>query len=88
MKIHLHIDRLVLDGIAIERAHAGKVRAAVEHELTRLMASGGTVESLRQGGAVPYLRGGNIRISKENQPATLGRQIATAVHSGFKRRAR
>jgi hypothetical protein len=88
MKIHLHIDRLVLDGIAIERTHAGRVRAAVEHELTRLMASGGTVESLHRGGVVPYLRGGNIRISKENQPATLGRQIAAAVHSGFRRRTR
>jgi hypothetical protein len=88
MKVHVHIERLVLDGIAIERTHAGRVRAAVERELTRLMASGGTVESLRQGGAVPYLRGGNIRINKENQPATLGRQIAAAVHSGFRRQTR
>ena len=80
MKVHLHIDRLVLDGIAVERTHAGKVRVAVERELTRLLAVGGLASQLASGGAVPRLRGGNIRFQKSTNAGVLGRDIARAVH--------
>jgi hypothetical protein len=83
MKVHLHIDRLVLDGIAIERTHASKVRAAVEHELTRLMAVGGLASQLTSGGAVPRLSGGNIRFQKSTNARVLGRDIARALHQAI-----
>jgi len=86
MKVHLHIDRLVLDGIAVERTHAGKVRATVEHELTRLLKSGGFSPQLSTGGAIPRLRGGNIKLRKGASPAGVGAKIARAVHEGMGRK--
>jgi hypothetical protein len=83
MKIHLHIDRLVLDGIPLQRTQSGQVRAALEQELSRLLAGGGLASGLRQGGAVPSLRGGNIHIQKRAHAAGLGREIARALHQGI-----
>lgn len=83
MKIKLHIERLVLDGLPIARTQGGKVRAAVEQELTRLLAIGGVSRELRPGGAMPSLRGGNMRVEKGTQSGELGRQIAGAVYGGI-----
>ena len=83
MKVHLHIDRLVLDGIAIERTHAGRVRTAAEKELTRLLAIGGLASQLTSGGAVPRLSGGNIRFQKSTNAGVLGRDIARALHQAI-----
>ena len=39
--IHLHIERLVLDGLPIDRGQGPHVQAAVEAELTRLLTENG-----------------------------------------------
>ncbi len=83
MKIKLHIERMVLDGLAVDRTHGGRVRAAVEHELRRLLASGGVAPELKSGGAVPSVRGGNIRVEERSRPADLGKNIAGAVYGGI-----
>ena len=82
MKIELHIERLVLDGLPVSRLHAPLVRAAVERELTGLLTSGGLSHELRSGGAVPSMRAGNIQVEEGSQPGKLGQQIARAVYGG------
>ena len=74
---------MVLDGLAVDRTHGGRVRAAVEHELTRLLAAGGVAPELKSGGAVPSVRGGNIRVEERSRPADLGKNIAGAVYGGI-----
>ena len=90
MNITLHIERLVLDGIPVPRTQSGRVRAAVEHELTRLLASGGLARELRSGFTAPSLRGGNMKIAKDSRPDDVGRAIARSVHGeiGNKRTTR
>ncbi|HYX53126.1 MAG TPA: hypothetical protein VE783_06725 [Candidatus Limnocylindrales bacterium] len=83
MKLYLHIDRLVLDGIPLERTQRGRVRAAVEQELARLLKSGGLARDLRSGSAVPAVQGRNMHLQKGRQYTDLGRQIAGAVYSGI-----
>jgi hypothetical protein len=80
MKINLHIERLVLDDLPIERTQGSKVRAAVEQELTRLLAVGGLSQQLGTGASVPRLRGGNIKVANGVQAGGLGAKIARAVH--------
>jgi hypothetical protein len=80
MKIHLHIERLVLDGVPLQRTQSGRLRAAVEQELARLLKSGGLARELRSGVAVPAVRGGNLRLQKSTNARMLGRDIATALH--------
>lgn len=81
MRIDLHIDRLVLDGIDLDHAQRPHLQAAVEAELGRLLAEGG-LGALAAGGAVPSVKAGGFEISGEG-PAQLGKQIAGAVYGGI-----
>ena len=40
MRINLHIEKLVLDGLPLERRDGPAVQRAVQQELSRLMADG------------------------------------------------
>jgi hypothetical protein len=81
MKIHLHIDRLVLDGVSVEQPRV--LRAAVEQELAGRLKRGGLSQELRSGGALPSVRGGAIELGHGTGPARLGTQIAGAVYRGI-----
>jgi hypothetical protein len=81
MKIQIHIERLVLDGLPLEKRHGREVRAAVERELTRLLAANGLGREWRSGGAVPRLRADSIQLANDIQPNQIGQQIARSVYS-------
>ena len=79
--IHLHIERLVLDGVPVNGAQA--LQGAVEAELGRLLAASGLAASLAAGAAVPSLRVGDIRLAAGQGVDVLGGQIAGAVFGGI-----
>jgi hypothetical protein len=81
--IRLHIERLILDGIAVPYGARPGLQAAVEAELGRLLAEGGLAAGLAQGGAVPGLAGGSIQLGPGNAPDHLGRQIAQAAYGAI-----
>ena len=81
MKIHLHIERLVLDGMAVDQPRT--LGAALERELTIRLRDGGLSAEFRAGGAVPHVRGGAIELGRGSHPAKLGTQIAGAVYRGI-----
>ena len=83
MRIKLHIERLILDGLPVTSLQGPAIRAAVERELARLVAAHGLSHELQGGVAAPHIRGGAIQIGKENQLARLGQGIARAVHEGI-----
>lgn len=83
MTIRLHIERLVLDGLPLEAAHGPVVRAAVEAELTRLLAEGALAPDLRQGGTRAHARGADICTTLSSTPASLGQQIGRAIYGGI-----
>jgi hypothetical protein len=83
MRINVHIERLVLDGLPVSRLQGPMVRAAVEGELSRLLSAGGLSHEFQYGGAVPAVRGGNLRLSGDRHPGKLGQQIAGAVYGGI-----
>ena len=83
MKIHLHIERLVLDGLPVERRDGAAVRAAVEAELARLLGAGGLAPSLMSGVAAQSVPGGAIQLASQTTPNHLGTQIAQAVYGGL-----
>jgi hypothetical protein len=79
MRIRLHIERLVLDGLpATDRA---RLRAAVESELARLLAAGGLGRGLAAGGAMARLSAPPIRLERSGRPDALGRAVARSVHA-------
>lgn len=82
MNINLHIERLILDGLQVEPRHRAELRAALETELSRLLAAGGLRSELLSGGAMRSLGAGEIQVTNNISPVHLGNQIAQAVHGG------
>jgi hypothetical protein len=80
MNIVVHIERLVLDGVPVAQSERAKLRAALEAELTRLLAIRGLTPALLEGGTVLRMSAGKLQIDKNGDPEKLGRQIAQAVH--------
>ncbi|MGD8791841.1 MAG: hypothetical protein PVF47_04755 [Anaerolineae bacterium] len=80
--IRVHVERLVLDGLAVAPGEGPALQAAVEAELAQLLAEGGLAPHLSAGGARPYARGGMVRAGGDSA-AGLGRQIARAVYVGI-----
>ena len=81
MNINVHIERLVLDGMPLASSQGPLVQAAVEAELTRLLAEAGL--SCPTAGIIPHLPASSIHLEEHGGPARLGHQIAQAVHYGL-----
>ncbi len=81
--IHLHIERLILDGLPIEHSQGALVQAAVEAELTRLLTANGLASQLQSGGALPRLNANAIQLTRGGSPAQIGQQIAQSVYGGL-----
>jgi hypothetical protein len=83
MKMNVHIERLILNGLPATSAQGPQIGSAIQTELVRLLATEGLKDELRGGIAVPHIRAGVIQLGAENQPAKLGNSIAQAVHEGI-----
>ncbi len=81
--IHLHIERLILDGLPIERSQGPHVQAAVEAELSRLLTENGLAPNLQTGGAMPNVHANAIQLTASSSPAQVGTQIAQSVYGGI-----
>jgi hypothetical protein len=83
MKLHLHIERVVLDGLPVKGHEGVHVQTAVESELTRLLTERGLSHELRKGGAVSRLRLAKMNIASTDRPGDVGQGIAHAVHGAL-----
>jgi hypothetical protein len=79
--IHLHIERLVMDAGLVSAGQSGALQAAVEYELSQLLAAGGGVPFVNS--ALAHLNTGSIQVSGENRPKQFGRQIARSIHGAL-----
>jgi hypothetical protein len=81
MDINLTIERLIIEGIPLDRRQQRQLQTAVERELARLLAEGGV--SWQAGIALPHVPAGTIELTANHRPTHLGRQIAQAIYSGI-----
>lgn len=86
MNIELHVERLILDGLAVPPRDRINIKAAVEAELARLLTADGLSAALLSGGSVAHLPQSSIQISSDANPTGLGQQIAAAVHGQIGKR--
>jgi len=82
MNIDLHIERLVIDG-DVAPAEIPRIRRSLQRELTRLLRNGGLSRELRDGAALPSVRGGSIGHGADRGVAPLGSSLARAVYEGI-----
>jgi hypothetical protein len=83
MKVDLHIERMILEGLPIERRDRAVVEKVVQSELARLIGEGGLKPAITSGGATPFVKGGNMLLTNSIHPKNIGRQIANAVYGGI-----
>ena len=83
MRINIQIERLVLDGLALQRSHRPLMQAAFESELTRLFVRDGLHQELSSGVALPSLSVPAIQIAAGATPQVMGKQVAHAVYRGI-----
>jgi hypothetical protein len=83
MKINVHIERVILDGIEVRHPHV--VRQALGKELTRQLRQQGLSPEF-WAGATPFVAGGAIQLNQRPPAAGLGRQVAGAVFRGIRGR--
>jgi hypothetical protein len=81
--IHLHIERLILDGLPIERSQGSSVQAAIEAELSRLLTENGLAAHLHADGAMPSVHANAIQLTVNSSPTQVGTQIAQSVYVGI-----
>lgn len=79
--IEIHIDELVLEGVAPGDRH--RVAEAVAHELARLTADRGLPSAATRSHTVDRVDAGALPAGRHGQPGALGTQIALAVHEGL-----
>jgi len=83
MNIDVHIERLILDGLPMSQTQGPIVQAAVETELSRLLAERGLAANLQSGSALPSVRVEAIPPINGIAPGQVGQQIARAVYGGI-----
>ena len=83
MNLHLHIERLILEGLPLEASGEPALRAAVEAELAQRFSAAGLGSGLGRGGAFAATPIGHIDLPPASEPAELGRRIGGAVHGSL-----
>jgi hypothetical protein len=82
MRIDLHIDRLILEGLPAAELEEPKLRAAIQAELIRLLKAQGLSNELKRGVAVPGIKGGTVD-RRGGNAGGLGQSVARAIHAGI-----
>lgn len=83
MKIHLKIERLILEGIPLAPHEQVLFQQALEFELGSLLANLPQPGREPAGIALAGLRAGEIELALPANPLDLGRQVASQVHASL-----
>ncbi|MGH9906427.1 MAG: hypothetical protein ACRD8U_12695 [Pyrinomonadaceae bacterium] len=83
MRINLHIDRLVLDGLPVTGAQGTAVQLAIQTELGNLLATHGLGSERPTAQTLPYASGEAIQLIRDAGPRQVGTQIAKSVHGSL-----
>jgi hypothetical protein len=79
--VHLHIERLVLDGVPLASAEIPRFQGSLEYELGRLLASG-SVEGW-SGCAISCLDCKPVRLAAGSSPQAWGRETARTLFASI-----
>jgi len=84
MNIHLHIERLVLEGLKVDSADARILSQSLGTKLTELLETGGHPETWQIGSALSRVRGGEFRMATGIGPRQLSSEIARVVDNSLR----
>lgn len=82
MKINLHIEQLVLDGIELKGHQRTELQSALTSELVHLLGNGGLRSGFSAGVSLQRISTQDIQTDSENT-AQFGKQIAHSIYGGI-----
>lgn len=85
MKINVHIERLVLEGLSLTSHQGPALGEALRAELARLLSEGGLPLHVTAGGVIPRLDGGVFARAQGAPAEGVGRQLAQSVAEALRR---
>ena len=83
MRIALHIEALVLDGVPLARGQQSRLQAAVVEALAQRLGDGALAAQLAAGGGREVVNAAPIRLGARPDARALGTQIAVSIHAGL-----
>ena len=82
-RVNLHIGHLVLRGFQHEDRHS--IAQGIQHELSRIFSDPESAQQLSAHSNVSRLRIGNVQISQDAKPQSVGTKVAQGIGKGMKR---
>lgn len=83
MTIHVHVDRLVLEGFDYSPRDTARLEGALRTELAERLRVHGVSDELRGGGSFDSVRPASISLPASPEAAQSGRSIARAIYRGI-----
>ncbi|WP_437674835.1 hypothetical protein [Sorangium sp. So ce131] len=83
MRLNVHIEQLVVEGLDMEGQEPHRLRAALQQELARLLASGGLEAGIPEARSLSSVTGPELRLGRDDGARRWGRQIAAAVYASL-----
>jgi hypothetical protein len=80
-RVIVNIDSLVLKGFRYGDRHT--IAAALQYELTQVLAGRESAERIAEAGDVPRMRIGNISVGPSAKPRQVGAETGRAVGRGL-----
>jgi hypothetical protein len=84
MKITVHIERMILEGLPLAAGESALVDAALRQELAGLLKAGALPRAAHADR--PGLRARPLFLPRGSSPARIGRDIAASIHPVIKGR--
>lgn len=81
--LNLHIDRLVIDGLALSSHANAQLQQVIASELAALLQTGGWLPDATTNLHVARLAGADWQLPERNDPASLGHSIADAIYQSI-----
>jgi hypothetical protein len=81
MRLHLHIERLVLEGMPVNAAQGEEVRLAVETALAEKFMSAAAAARWTTGAALDRVAGASLPLTGRETPTGLADGIARSLHA-------
>ncbi len=81
--LNLHIDRLVIDGLALSSHANAQLQQVIASELAALLQTGGWSPDASTKLNVARLAGADWQLPEHHDPASLGHSIADAIYQSI-----
>jgi hypothetical protein len=83
MNVKLHIERVIVDGVALGEGSEKQLRLGLAQELTALFLAQGVPECMHRGDAIPTLKSTPLVLSPNKTSVGIGEEVAHSASSSF-----